>query len=182
MLMEHDRIILTSDLAEHGSLAGAVGTIIHVYSGGHALEVEFSPAGDTPSAVATVRPSQARPVSGAGNQDIGKTLDLGVETGPIAPISRSKDTLGQPRMPKQPMDTITYDLKKGQRVVYKGTTNDPKAREAKHRADGKDFDRLVQTSRRMTADGAKEKEARALDTYRRGHSGQNPRYNRTDDG
>ena len=79
MLMEHDRIILTSDLAEHGSLAGAVGTIIHVYSGGQALEVEFSPTGNTPSAVATVQPSQARPVLGAGNRDGGKTLDWGLK-------------------------------------------------------------------------------------------------------
>ena len=79
-------------------------------------------------------------------------------------------------------DTQTYDLKKGREVVYRGTTNDPAGREAKHRSEGKDFDRLVTTSRRMTREGAEQKEAEQLATYRRGHGGRNPRYNTDDDG
>ena len=77
---------------------------------------------------------------------------------------------------------MTYDLKQGRKVVYRGTTNDPVAREAAHRADGKVFDRLVPTSRRMTSDGAKAKEKQSLEIYRRNHDGHNPKYNRDSDG
>ena len=84
-------------------------------------------------------------------------------------------------MPK-PRDSLTYDLKKGSRVVYRGTTSDPDRREREHRRAGLDFDRLVTTSRRMTADGAKRREAEKLATYRRGHKGKNPKYNNDDDG
>lgn len=79
-------------------------------------------------------------------------------------------------------DTITYDLKQGRRVVYRGTTNDPVARETAHRTNGKNFDRLVPTSRRMTPDGAKAKEKQSLETYRRNHGGRNPKYNLDSDG
>lgn len=83
---------------------------------------------------------------------------------------------------RNPRDTVTYDLKQGRRVVYRGTTSAPEAREAAHRADGKVFDRLVPTSRRMTADGAKDKEKQSLEAYRRNHGGRNPKYNRDSDG
>ena len=83
---------------------------------------------------------------------------------------------------KKPRDTQTYDLKKGKEVVYRGTTSDPDRREREHRRAGLDFDRLVTTSRRITADGAKRREAEKLATYRRGHKGENPKYNKDDDG
>ena len=85
-------------------------------------------------------------------------------------------------MAGKPRDTITYDLMKRNRVVYRGTTDDPERREAEHRKAGKDFDKLVATSRRMTRDSAKRREAENLETYRRGHGGQNPLYNADDDG
>ena len=83
---------------------------------------------------------------------------------------------------KKPRDTQTYDLKKGKKIVYRGTTSDPDRREREHRRAGLDFDHLVTTSRRMTADGAKRREAEKLATYRRGHKGKNPKYNKDDDG
>lgn len=83
---------------------------------------------------------------------------------------------------KNPRDTLTYDLKQGRKVVYRGTTNDPVAREARHRAEGKVFDRLVPTSRRMTQDGARAKEKASLESFRSSHGGRNPRYNRDSDG
>jgi len=82
----------------------------------------------------------------------------------------------------EPRDTITYDLKKGNKVVYRGTTNNPARREEEHRGEGKDFDKLIPTSRRMTPAGARRKEAENLERYRRGHGGKNPRYNQGDDG
>ena len=84
-------------------------------------------------------------------------------------------------MPKK-RDTLTYDLKKGREVVYRGTTNDPERREREHRGDGLDFDRLAPTSRRMTPQGAKDREADNLERYRRNHGGRNPRYNKDKDG
>ena len=83
---------------------------------------------------------------------------------------------------KNPRNTVTYDLKQGRKVVYRGTTNDPATREDQHRAQGKVFDRLVPTSRRMTGDGAKAKEKQSLETYRGNHGGRNPKYNRDADG
>ena len=85
-------------------------------------------------------------------------------------------------MAGKPRNTVTYDLMKGNRVVYRGITNDPERRENEHRDAGKDFDKLVPTSRRMTQDGAKRREAKNLNIYRRGHVGQNPPYNADDDG
>ena len=77
---------------------------------------------------------------------------------------------------------MTYDLKKGRQVVYRGTTNDPDRREREHRNAGLDFDRLVPTSRRMTSQGAKAREIDNLYRYRRNHGGRNPPYNKDDDG
>lgn len=84
-------------------------------------------------------------------------------------------------MPKK-RDTVTYDLKKGREVVYRGTTKDPERREREHRDAGLDFDRLVPTSRRVTSQGAKDREADNLERYRRNHGGRNPRYNKDNDG
>ncbi len=79
-------------------------------------------------------------------------------------------------------DTVTYDLKDGHKIVYRGTTSDPNAREEEHRADGKKFTNLVVTSRKMTEEGAKVKESKALKTYRKDHGGKNPKYNKDTDG
>lgn len=79
-------------------------------------------------------------------------------------------------------DTQTCALYQGNEKVYIGTTDDLKRREQQHRDDGKNFYRIEPTSRRMTSDSAKKREADQLETYRRGHKGKNPKYNKTDDG
>lgn len=80
-------------------------------------------------------------------------------------------------------DTITYKLtgKKGE-TLYIGTTNNPEQRAEQHRDAGKRFVNLIPTSRKMTAGGAENKETQQLATFRRGHSGRNPRYNKDSDG
>lgn len=85
-------------------------------------------------------------------------------------------------MPKKTRGTVTYDLKRGNEVVYRGTTNNPEKREEQHRSEGKRFDKLTVTSRKMTDEGAKNKESENLQTYRSGHGGKNPPYNKDDDG
>lgn len=79
-------------------------------------------------------------------------------------------------------DTFTYDLKVGNKVVYRGTTNNAERREREHREDGVRFDKLVKTSVSMTKEGAKKQESKNLETYRRSHGGRNPKYNKDDDG
>lgn len=85
-------------------------------------------------------------------------------------------------MPKKPRDTVTYDLKRAGRIVYRGTTDDPERRAQEHKDDGKRFTGMKITSRKMTEDGAQKKESEALETYRKGHGGKNPLYNKDDDG
>lgn len=79
-------------------------------------------------------------------------------------------------------DTVTYALYDGNKKVYIGTTNDPEERAQQHKGMGKRFTRMDITSRRMTDEGAKQKETEQLESYRRGHGGRNPRHNKDTDG
>ncbi len=81
----------------------------------------------------------------------------------------------------KPRDTVTYELKQGNQVVYVGETNNPERREQEHKEEGKQFVKMAITSRRMTKDGAQTKEAERLATYRK-NQGRNPKYNKDSDG
>jgi hypothetical protein len=62
MIEEHDRVVLTTRESEAGLEPGDVGTVVHVYSGGEAFEVEFvTLTGDT-VAVLTVDRDEVRSV------------------------------------------------------------------------------------------------------------------------
>ncbi len=63
MLEEHDRIVLTGDLAVAGRRAGDVGTIVHVYRDGEAFEVEFFALDGKTAAIATAPAAKVRPVT-----------------------------------------------------------------------------------------------------------------------
>ena len=62
MLEEHDRIVLTEDISSQ-RLKADVGTIVHVYHGGRAFEVEFLALDGGAAALATVPASRLRPVA-----------------------------------------------------------------------------------------------------------------------
>jgi ATP-dependent exoDNAse (exonuclease V) alpha subunit len=62
MVKEHDRIVLTADVAEQGLKAGDVGTVVHVHSGRQGLEVEFLALNGETVAVVSLPVSQVRPV------------------------------------------------------------------------------------------------------------------------
>ena len=65
---EHRQVVLTSAVSGDCGEAlrpGDVGTIVHVHPGGNALVVEFMSLNGEAVAIATVLPSQARPVTGA---------------------------------------------------------------------------------------------------------------------
>lgn len=61
-MTEHERIVLTEDLSEYGLQAGDVGTIVHVYSGSQAFEVEFVALTGKTVAVVTISSDKARAV------------------------------------------------------------------------------------------------------------------------
>ena len=63
MLEEHDRIVLTEDISRQRLKAGDVGTIVHVYRGDRAFEVEFLALDGGTAALATVPAAQLRPVA-----------------------------------------------------------------------------------------------------------------------
>ncbi len=76
-------------------------------------------------------------------------------------------------------DFVNYDLKQGKTVVYKGQTNDLDRREREHRQDGKEFTHIKKVEKAKTLIGSKNTEKKALETYRKNHQGQNPKYNKT---
>ena len=67
MFKEHDRIVLTTDISQEGLKSGDVGTIVHIYPQREAFDVEFLTLDGDTAAIATVLPSQVRPVT---NKDI----------------------------------------------------------------------------------------------------------------
>jgi hypothetical protein len=61
-IKEHDRVVLTTDLAGEKLAAGDVGTVVHVHRVGKAYEVEFVSLGGETIAVVTLEHVQVRPV------------------------------------------------------------------------------------------------------------------------
>jgi hypothetical protein len=59
---ELDTIVLTRDLAEHGLEQGDIGTVVHRYSDGTALEVEFVTGEGETVAVLTLNTEDVRPM------------------------------------------------------------------------------------------------------------------------
>ena len=66
MFKEHERVVLTADvLGDDGEelRPGDVGTVIHIHAGGKAYVAEFMALDGGTAAIATILPSQARPVT-----------------------------------------------------------------------------------------------------------------------
>lgn len=78
-------------------------------------------------------------------------------------------------------DHYRYELKDGNKIVYIGITDDPSRREAQHRQEGKRFSHMRVVGLAVTIDTAQKWEKERLETYRKSHSGKNPRYNRTNE-
>jgi hypothetical protein len=76
MIKEHDCVVLTQDLSAEGLEAGDVGTVVHIHGSGAAYEVEFITFTGQTVAVATVLPSQLRPV---GRRDLTHIRQLAVQ-------------------------------------------------------------------------------------------------------
>jgi hypothetical protein len=63
VIREHDCIVLTEGIPNESLQAGDVGTVIHIHRDAAAYEVEFATLTGETVAVATVLPTQLRPVS-----------------------------------------------------------------------------------------------------------------------
>ena len=61
-IREHDRVVLTTDLAREKLAAGDVGTVVHVYEDREAFEVEFVALDGESVAVVTLERAQVRAV------------------------------------------------------------------------------------------------------------------------
>lgn len=59
-ILELDTVVLTRDLAEHGLEQGDIGTIVHRYGDGAALEVEFVTGEGKTVAVLTLNTEDVR--------------------------------------------------------------------------------------------------------------------------
>lgn len=65
MIYEHDRIVLTADVPEEDLFTGDVGTVVHIWKGGEAYEVEFFTLAGKTVTVATLTGDVVRPVLGS---------------------------------------------------------------------------------------------------------------------
>jgi hypothetical protein len=61
-IKEHQRVVLTTDLPAEKLTAGDVGTVVHIYQDGNALEVEFLTLTGETVAVVSLEKAQVRAV------------------------------------------------------------------------------------------------------------------------
>lgn len=62
MIKEHDRVALNRDVAEHGLARGDLGSVVHIYPGARAFEVEFVTLTGETIGVVTLDAKDIRPV------------------------------------------------------------------------------------------------------------------------
>lgn len=79
-------------------------------------------------------------------------------------------------MPKK-RDSQVYNLTKDGKKVYTGVTNDLQRRKNEHKADGKDFDRIVPVSGPRTKKSAHQKEVESVKKHEK-MTGKKPKYNK----
>ncbi len=82
-------------------------------------------------------------------------------------------------MPKK-LNTVTYELKNGNEIVYVGITTNPQRCEAEHRREGMKFSCMVVTTRKMTEGSAKRLQLSRLKMYRV-NQGRHPKYNKDEE-
>jgi hypothetical protein len=76
MFKEHDCVVLTSELPSEGLLSGDLGTVVHIHGNAAAYEVEFATLTGKTITIATVLPSQCRPI---GHRDINHVREVPAE-------------------------------------------------------------------------------------------------------
>lgn len=74
-----------------------------------------------------------------------------------------------------------YKLKNGAKACYYGIANNLKRRTNEHKKTKK-FTSVVKVGKKCTKESAQKWERQSLKSYRKGHGGKNPRYNKTKNG
>jgi ATP-dependent exoDNAse (exonuclease V) alpha subunit len=74
MMREHERVVLTRDVPAEGLKQGDVGTVVHLYRGEAAYEVEFVALDGETVAIVTLAAQDVRPV-GPGEMQHARTLE-----------------------------------------------------------------------------------------------------------
>jgi hypothetical protein len=64
MIREHDRVVLTVALSDHGLEPGDVGAVVHIYPRQEAYEVEFLTLAGQSAAIVATSADQIRPIGG----------------------------------------------------------------------------------------------------------------------
>lgn len=64
MFDELDIVVLTCDIKKYGLKAGDIGTVVHIYKNGKALEVEFVTGSGKTVALLTLNPKNVRSIAG----------------------------------------------------------------------------------------------------------------------
>jgi hypothetical protein len=62
MIREHDRVVLTVALSDHGLEPGDVGVVVHIYPRQEAYEVEFVTLAGQNTEIVTASADQIRPI------------------------------------------------------------------------------------------------------------------------
>lgn len=62
MIREHNRVVLTVPIVDHGLEPGDVGVIVHIYPRDAAYEVEFVTLAGQTAAIVTASADQIRPI------------------------------------------------------------------------------------------------------------------------
>ena len=75
MIEEHNRVVLMADRPDQGLMTGDVGTVVHVYQGGRAYEVEFVALDGETAGIVTVESKDVRSV---GRHEIAHVRSLAV--------------------------------------------------------------------------------------------------------
>lgn len=75
MIEEHNRVVLMVDRPDQGLMTGDVGTVVHVYQGGRAYEVEFVALDGETAGIVTVESKDVRSV---GRHEIAHVRSLAV--------------------------------------------------------------------------------------------------------
>ena len=63
MIKELSLVVLTRSIPEYSLVAGDVGTVVHVYPGAEAYEIEFMTGLGKTIGVLTLRPGDVRPIA-----------------------------------------------------------------------------------------------------------------------
>lgn len=64
MIRELDLVVLTRDIDKYGLKRGDIGAVVHCYSGGNTVEVEFVTAQGKTAALLTLTTADVRPMVG----------------------------------------------------------------------------------------------------------------------